>query len=204
MENIYLHDISLKTAWKVLTQALTEEGLWQVLGIEEIPLDENALGRVLAKPVWAQTSSPHYHAAAMDGFALRANDTRDATPNHPVDLAMSEQAIYVDTGDPMPTWANAVVPIEQVEPLDAKKSNIEMTRKPEFLRLRAALTPWMHIRPMGEDIIATQLVLPSGHTLRPVDLGAIAGSGFDKIWYRVSQKWVLSPPAPSWYLQGPA
>lgn len=181
MSSVYLHDIPLETAWNALTSMLQKADLWRVLGQEEILLDEQALGRVLAQPVWAQISSPHYHASAMDGFALRAEDTGGAMSTNPVDLRMGEQAAYVDTGDPLPGWANAVVPIENVEPLDADGKPVQITRSPHFLRLRAALTPWMHVRPMGEDIVATQLVLPSGHVLRPVDLGAIAGAGFDRV-----------------------
>lgn len=181
MSKIYLHDIPLDTAWKTLIGALEKIQQWQVLGEEEILLDEKAIERILVEPLWAQISSPHYHASAMDGFALRAEETTGAMPTAPVDLKMNEQAAYVDTGDPLPIWANAVVPIEQVEPLDENGHPIEMTRKPYSIRLRAALTPWTHVRPMGEDIVATQLVLPAGHKLRPVDLGAIAGAGFEKI-----------------------
>lgn len=181
MSNVYLHDIPLETAWNALTDMLHKAGLWQVLGQEQILLDEQALGRVLAEPVWAQISSPHYHASAMDGFALWAEETAGAMPTNPVDLVMSSQAAYVDTGDPLPAWANAVVPIENVEPLDPDGQPGPMTRSPHALRLRSALTPWMHVRPMGEDIVATELVLPTGHVLRPVDLGAIAGAGFDRV-----------------------
>jgi putative molybdopterin biosynthesis protein len=181
MSKVYLHDIPLDTAWKTLIDALEKNHQWQITGEEEISLDENAIDRILVEPLWAQTSSPHYHASAMDGFALRAEETTGAMPTSPVVLKMGEQAMYVDTGDPLPTWANAVVPIEQVEPLDENSHPLEMTRKPVSIRLRAALTPWMHVRPMGEDIVATQLVLAAGHKLRPVDLGAIAGAGFEKI-----------------------
>ncbi len=59
-------------------------------------------------------------------------------------------------------------------------------RQPSSVRVRAAVTPWSHVRPLGEDIVATQLVLPTGHTLRPADLGAIAASGHQTI--RVARK----------------
>src|SRR5512146_728094 len=115
---IYLHDIPLPQAQARLREALEAAGLWQVLGSEEILLDEKALGRVLAEPIWAKLSSPHYHASAMDGFALRAERTGGALPSRPVTLRIDEEATYVDTGDPLPDWANAVVPIENVEPVD--------------------------------------------------------------------------------------
>ncbi len=116
--SVYLHDIPLPEALARLSEALKAAGRDGLLGIEEIPLDEHALGRVLAEPVWAKISSPHYHASAMDGFALRAEDTAGAMPSAPVTLALGDQAAYVDTGDPLPAWANAVVPIENVEPVD--------------------------------------------------------------------------------------
>jgi putative molybdopterin biosynthesis protein len=153
-----------------------------ILGVEEIPLDEDATGRVLAEPVWAKISSPHYHASAMDGFALRSVDTVGAAPGEPItigcgDHAQMPKAIYLDTGNPLPDWADAVVPIENVEPLAPDGQPAADARRPFAIRIRAAVTPWSHVRPLGEDMVATQLVLPSGHVLRPVDLGALAGSG---------------------------
>lgn len=183
---VYLHDIPLPEAKKRLNAALEEAGLADVLAVEEIPLDEHALGRVLAEPIWAKISSPHYHASAMDGFAVRAVDTEGALPTAPVVLAYESEAVYVDTGDPLPPWANAVIPIENVEPLDETGEIASNPRQPDAIRIRAAAAPWQHIRPMGEDMVATQLVLPAGHTLRPPDLGAIAGCGHDHV--RVARK----------------
>jgi putative molybdopterin biosynthesis protein len=184
--SIYLHDIPLSEAQARLQSALDEVSLWQILGAEEIPLDENALGRVLVEPVWAKISSPHYHASAMDGFAVRAGDTEGAMPTHPLALVYNEQAIYIDTGDPLPLWANAVIPIENIEPLNEDGQLADEVRQPHAIRIRSAVTPWSHVRPMGEDMVATQLVLPAGHTLRAVDLGAIAGCGHATV--KVSRK----------------
>lgn len=180
--SFYLHDIPLDKAKERLQQALQAVGRWQVLGTEEIVLSEAALGRVLAKPVWARLSSPHYHASAMDGYAVRSAETEGALPSLPLVLNYGRQAQYVDTGDPLPEWANAVIPIELVESLDESGQLSVETRQPATIRIRAAVPPWMHVRAMGEDMVATQLVLPAGHSLRPVDLGAIAGSGHDRVW----------------------
>jgi putative molybdopterin biosynthesis protein len=174
---IYLHDIPLSQAKSLLNEALQANGRLEILGIEEIPLDEHALGRVLAKPIWATLSSPHYHASAMDGYAVQSDSTIAASPAIPVDLSINNQASYVDTGDPLPSWADAVIPIENVELVQKASTPGNESITPAFIRIRAAVTPWSHIRPLGEDIVATQLVLPCGHTLRPVDLGAIAASG---------------------------
>ena len=192
--SVYLHDIPLATAQERFKQALEEAGLWRVLGVETIPLDEHALGRVTAEPIWAKVSSPNYHASAMDGFAVRAEDTEGAGPTTPIQLShkgtmsvisvppsgtsqSSVQAQYVDTGDPLPDWADAVIPIENTEPLDTNGDLSSTVRGPSSIRIRAATAPWTHVRPLGEDIVATQLVLPAGHTLRPADLGAVAASG---------------------------
>ncbi|MCK4978550.1 MAG: molybdopterin biosynthesis protein, partial [Anaerolineales bacterium] len=179
--SVYLHDIPLPEAQSRLESALKAAERWNVLGVEEIPLDERAMGRVLAEPVWAKISSPHYHASAMDGFAVRAEDTAGAMQTAPLRLVSGTQAIYIDTGDPLPAWANAVIPIEEVEPLDDTGQPAKDSRAPFAIRIRAASTPWHHVRALGEDIVATQLVLPAGHTLRPVDLGAIAACGHDYV-----------------------
>jgi len=179
--SIYLQDIPLNEALARFDNALKKASLSGVLGEETVELHEHLVGRVTAKPVWARISSPHYHAAAMDGFALRAENVAGAMPTAPVILTVGQQAAYVDTGDPLPLWANAVVPIENVEALDKDGQITEDARRPHSIRLRVALPPWSHVRPMGEDIVATQLVLPSGHVLRPVDLGAIAAAGHDRV-----------------------
>jgi putative molybdopterin biosynthesis protein len=180
--SVYLHDIPLADARQRLIQALIDAGLEGLLGEEQIPLDERASGRVLSRPVWAKNSSPHYHGAAMDGFAVRSSTTEGAIPTAPLTLSNVDQALYLDTGDPLPPWADAVIPIENVEPVDATGSPSPDPRKPNAIRIRAAVTPWSHVRTMGEDMVATQLVLPQGQVIRPVDLGAIAGSGHTEVW----------------------
>ena len=87
--NIYLHDVPLDEAIADWHSALAAAGLLAPLDAETIPLTE-ALHRVTAQPVWARISSPHYHAAAMDGYAVRAEDTNGATERMPLALALSE------------------------------------------------------------------------------------------------------------------
>lgn len=177
---IFLEDIPIDDAREALAAALQAAGRWGPLPAETIPVAE-AAGRVTAEAVWARLSAPHYHASAMDGYALRAQDTAGATETNPIQLALVERgepeprveqpAQPVNTGQPLPPWANAVVMIEHTQPIadDAgQETGIE---------IRAALAPWNHVRPMGEDMVATELVLPANHRLRPVDLGALAGSG---------------------------
>ena len=80
--NIYLHDIPMDEAWAHFTGAIRAAGDWEPLPGEDIPV-QDALGRVTAEPVWAQISAPHYHASAMDGYAVRAADTADASADAP-------------------------------------------------------------------------------------------------------------------------
>jgi putative molybdopterin biosynthesis protein len=186
---IYLHDIPFQEARSHFQQALETVGLWRILDVEEIPLDEHACGRILAEPLFALISSPHYHASAMDGFAVKATDTVGAMSTNPITLncnPIQPQALYLDTGDPIPGWADAVIPIENTEAVDISGQVASDPRHPAFIRIRAAVTPWSHIRPLGEDIIATQLLLPAGCQLRPVDLGAAAACGHTRL--RVSRK----------------
>jgi putative molybdopterin biosynthesis protein len=203
---VYLHDIPLVEARQRLEAALRAIDRDGLLEREQIPLDERAAGRVLAEALWAKISSPHYHAAGMDGFAVRAEDTHGARPNTPVWLARkpgpsSEPvdgagiAQAVDTGDQLPEWANAVIPIEEVELL---APGGELDESPNrfaagWIRIRAARTPWQHVRPLGEDMVAGQLVLPAGQILRPVDLGAAAASGHSSLWVARQPKVAILP-----------
>jgi molybdopterin molybdotransferase/putative molybdopterin biosynthesis protein len=177
----YLHDIPLPQARLKFEEALESIGRSGVLGVEKIPVDEHALGRVLATPIWARLSSPHYHASAMDGYAVRSESTIAANPANPVDLIIGTQAGYVDTGDPLPVWSDSVIPIENTESVMEDVAPDEKSKQMVAIRIRAAVTPWSQVRTMGEDIVTTQLVLPVGQVLRPVDLGAIAASGHDSV-----------------------
>ena len=110
----YLEDIPLSDALARWWAALAGAGVDVPLPGEPVPLDE-AAGRTTAEPVWAQISSPHYHAAAMDGYAVRAEATRGASETQPVYLTVGEQVFYVDTGDPLPPGTNAVIMVEDVQ-----------------------------------------------------------------------------------------
>ncbi|HPO58975.1 MAG TPA: molybdopterin biosynthesis protein, partial [Anaerolineaceae bacterium] len=141
--SVYLQDIPLDQAKQRFAEALTAAGLGGVLGVEEIPVDENAVGRVTAQAVFARLSSPHYHASAMDGFAVRAEEIAGAMPTRPETLSADGQtAVYLDTGDPLPEWADTVIPIEQVEPLDERDQPAADPRRPARIRVRLALPPW--------------------------------------------------------------
>ena len=153
--NIYLEDIPLEEARARLEMALREAGRWGPLPGDMVPLTE-ALGRVTAEAVYARLSSPHYHSAAMDGYAVQAQDTLHATETRPVTLNVGAQAHPVNTGDPLPTEANAVIMIEDTQAMGDGQ-----------IAIRAAVAPWQHVRALGEDMVATELVLPPESPLAP-------------------------------------
>ena len=131
---------------------------------ESVPVRE-ALGRVLARPVKARRSVPSFHAAAMDGVAVRAADTFGAMAERPVILPEGPRASYVNTGEPMPEDTDAVVMIEHVE------------QAAGGWEIREAVYPWQNVRKVGEDIVQGDILLPARHRIRPHDQGALLAAG---------------------------
>ncbi|MGQ0574434.1 MAG: molybdopterin biosynthesis protein [Pseudonocardia sp.] len=142
-----------------------------------VPVAE-AVGRVTAEPVWARRSSPAFDSAAMDGIAVRAADTVGAAETTPVLVA---DFAVVDTGDPLPAGYDAVVMREHVHLAGGAAE------------LRAAVPPYEHVRSIGEDISATELLLPAGHRLRPVDVAAAAAAGATSVAVRRRPRVVIVP-----------
>ncbi|MEK7848405.1 MAG: molybdopterin-binding protein, partial [Chloroflexota bacterium] len=169
---VYLEDIPLDEALDRFYGALARVGGLHVLPEELVPLDR-ALGRVTARPVWARISSPHYHSAAMDGVAVRAADTHGASRTSPILLKLEVQARWVDTGDPVPSGFNAVIMAEDIQPVGDDQ-----------VQIMAAVADWQHVRFLGEDIVATELVLPESHRIGPPELGAMAASGHTEVAVR--------------------
>jgi putative molybdopterin biosynthesis protein len=197
----YLEDIPLAEALTRWQQALEAAGLDQPLPGEVVELDE-AAGRVTAEAVWARVSSPHYHAAAMDGYAVRAEDTRGASETHPVHLPVGHSAFYVDTGDPLPPDTNAVIMVEDVQLRDCGLPIVDCgfegdqsaIRNPQStIEILSPVPPWLHVRPMGEDMVASELILPANHKLRPQDVGAAAGSGHAWLTVRRRPRVAIQP-----------
>lgn len=131
---------------------------------ELVPV-RNALGRVLVHAVKAARSVPAYSAAAVDGMAVRAAATFPACPESPVFLRAGEEAVHVDTGDPLPKSTDAVVMIEKVE-LAGDRCEI-----------RSAVYPWQNVRKAGEDMVKGEILLPAHHRIRPYDQGALLAGG---------------------------
>ena len=179
--HIYLEDLPLDEARAKLQAALLAAGRLGPLPGETIAL-ERALGRVTAGPVRARLSSPHYHCAAMDGYAVAAADTVDARETQALGLRLGREAHPVNTGDPLPDNTDAVIMIENVNQTDDGR-----------LLIYAAVAPWQHVRLMGEDMVTTETVLQVNHQLRPVDLGALAGCGHATVVARRKPRAVVIP-----------
>ena len=177
----YLNNIPLDQAVERFHDALRQAGALSRSPAEEVPV-EDAGGRVTAGPVWAQMSSPHYDSAAMDGIAVRAADTTGASETSPIRLTVGEQAVWVDTGDPVPDGYDAIVMVEHVHEID--EATVEV---------QAPVPPYYHVRPLGEDMVASELLLPESHVLRPVDLGACAAAGVTKVLVRVRPTVAIIP-----------
>ncbi len=179
--HIYLEDIPLEEAKATLQAALQAAGRAMPTTGETIGLAD-ALERVTAEPVRAHLSSPHYHCAAMDGYAVNAADTSEARETRAVSLVPGQTAHPVNTGDALPEGSNAVIMIENVNPSDEGS-----------LLIYAAVAPWQHVRLMGEDMVTTETVLQVNHKLRPVDLGALAGCGHAQVTVRRKPRVTIIP-----------
>lgn len=159
---IYLESVPAGVALDRLMAALDAAG-WQ--GESETVAVDEALGRVTARGVPANISAPHYNASAMDGIAVRAADTYGASETTPVRLRAGEQAVWVDTGDPLPPGMDAVIMVEEINAVD------------DAFEIYQSAAPWQHVRPIGEDLVATELVLAEGLEIGPPEIGALLATG---------------------------
>jgi putative molybdopterin biosynthesis protein len=160
----FIRDVPAAQALDAWRDAMRAAGCPARLPSVTVPVTE-AAGLVTAAPVWAVRSSPPFDAAGMDGIAVRAADTVLASETIPVWLDEDAHDV-VDTGDPMPDGRDAVVMREHVHHDDAGRAE-----------LRAAVAPYQHVRSIGEDVAAGELLLPEGHRLRAADLAAMVAAG---------------------------
>ncbi|MBQ9406097.1 MAG: molybdopterin biosynthesis protein [Desulfovibrio sp.] len=162
--NVYLQLVrpeEARTTWLARIAQLTEGP-----GTEEVSL-EQAAGRIVAEPVEARRSSPAFHGAAMDGIAVRAEDTFTASTRTPLTLEIGKNAFWINTGQPLPQGCNAVIMVENIH-VEGDGSRV-VTEKAAF--------PWQHVRKLGEDIVATEILLAPGVRIGPYELGALAAAG---------------------------
>jgi len=170
----FIRDVPAASAIDAWRRARAACGCPARLPAERVRL-EDAAGRVTAEPVWATRSSPPFDAAGMDGIAVRAADTLGASETSPVYLKPDAYDV-VDTGDPMPDGRDAVV----------MREHVHHTGDPGggAVELRAAVPPYQHVRSIGEDVSTAELLLPTGHRLRAVDLAAAAAAGATRLSVR--------------------
>lgn len=164
--NLYLKNTPVEEALAIYKEAL-EPIL--VPETEEIPVTES-LNRITRHAVYAKYCSPLYNAAAMDGIAVVAEQTRKASEREPLRLQPGVDFVVVDTGDPIHNPYDAVIMAEDL-----------MEQADGSVQIVEAAAPWQHVRPIGEDIVAGEMLLPSRHTIRPIDIGVLLSGGITKI-----------------------
>ncbi|MBF0559140.1 MAG: molybdopterin biosynthesis protein [Nitrospirae bacterium] len=179
MKQVFLDSVSLEEAVERVNHMLDERGL-QSIGFEIVRVTDS-LGRVSAGPVFAKYSSPFYHSAAMDGYAVRFADTFTAGETSPSLLRIGSDALYVNTGNPMPDGFNAIVMLEDVN------------LKEDCIEIYQPVSPYQNVRTIGEDIVATELVIPENHLIRPIDMGAMLSSGHIELKVRKKTKISVIP-----------
>jgi len=141
-----------------------------------------ALGRRTSGPVFAKCCSPLFNAAAMDGIAVRAEDTKGASESRPLTLKLGQDYKIVDTGDPVKAPFDAVIMAEDVVEIDDGT-----------VQILASVPGWNHVRSIGEDIVAGEMILQTGHTIRPVDVGVLLASGNLKVEVYAKPKVAILP-----------
>jgi putative molybdopterin biosynthesis protein len=182
--DIYLESTPLHEALRRWFDRCTSEGASETLPAETVKVIDS-LGRVTAEAVIANISSPFYHSSAMDGYAVRFPETFGASERTPKTLLLGRQAVPVDTGDPIPGGFNAVIMVEDV--------NIVQNGQDECIEIIAPATPWQHIRVIGDDLVATELIISENHKIRPVDIGAMLAGGHTEVQVRRRPRVVIVP-----------
>lgn len=166
--NLYLSNVPVHEALDMYLAAL---GDLQIKS-ERVPVSD-ALGRVTAEAVFARYNSPLYDSAAMDGIAVISSRTAKARETNPVTLLPEKDFCVIDTGDPVRPPYDAVIMAEDIEP-----------QPDDSVVIRAASAPWKHLRPVGEDIVKGEMILPGGHTIRPIDIGVLLSGGITSLKVR--------------------
>ncbi|MBU4288115.1 MAG: molybdopterin biosynthesis protein, partial [Proteobacteria bacterium] len=176
--NIYLKMKTLKEAREILFNLFSAN---RSLSSELVPVTDS-VGRVLAEPVTAKVSSPHFHSCAMDGIAVKAENTFGANELSPVKLTVGENAFFVNTGNALTENTNAVIMIEHINTIDEN-----------CLEIEAPAYPWQNVRKMGEDIVATELLFPQNHVITPYCLGALLSGGIFSVPVKKKPKVLIIP-----------
>lgn len=156
--------ITLDEAWGILSSAF--EGYSEKFKTKlEISA---ALGDILTEDISASRNVPHYAASAVDGYALRASDTAGATPATPARLPEGRWQ-WMNTGAALPDWADAVLMVE-----DSSQEEGELV-------VYRSLTPSANVRPLGEDVMAGQIIAREGEPVTPALISLFLCAGIDEV-----------------------
>ena len=158
----YLTNVPIEQAKKDYLRTLAEQGF--EARSERIRV-QDAFGRITARAVYAHINAPHYACSAMDGIALYAKDSFGATDTTPVTLNKGKFTV-VDTGDPLPDGCDAVIMVEEL----VKNEDGSVT-------IHAPAAPWQHVRQIGEDVCAGEMILPGFMEVTPAAIGAMIAGG---------------------------
>ena len=162
MKHNYLNNTPLPKARDEYLAHISERGF--SYKTEAVSASE-AYGRVLSEAVYAKICSPHYNASAMDGIAVKASDTYGANESNPIVLTKDMYTV-VDTGDPLPDTADAVIMVEDVT--ETEQGNVSII---------SAVHPWQNVRQVGEDICMGDMIAPSFTKITPSLCGAFLAGG---------------------------
>ncbi len=166
MKHNYLSNEDLEKAKKSYLQHIRSTGFTFK---EETVSVQQASGRVLSKAVYAHICSPHYNASAMDGIAVKAEDTYGASESSPVVLSPDMYCV-VDTGDPLPEEYDSVIMVEDLT--EEGSGNLSII---------SAVHPWQNVRQVGEDICMGDMIAPSFTEITPSLCGAFLAGGVVKV-----------------------
>ena len=161
------------------------------VGTEIIPFTA-AANRILAVDIIATEDLPLFDNSSMDGFAIRAEDTSNATFSSQLTLRVVAdlpagsiptisiapgQTARIMTGAQMPDGADAVIPVEDTDFNDRSPG----THAPKFISINKTIKRGDNIRQRGMDIQAGDVALIKGNTLKPQDVGFLAMLGFTEV-----------------------
>ena len=166
--NLYLKTTPVEEALDKYILAIDDSTAFD-LKIEKVSTYD-ALGRITAEAIFAKCSSPMFNASAMDGVAVVAARTKYASEREPLALTLDEDYKIVDTGDPIKSPYDAVIMAEDIIEVDD-----------EHIKIMESVPGWQHVRPVGEDIVAGEMILPSNHQIRAVDIGVLLAGGILEI-----------------------
>lgn len=155
----------------------------ETLGVEDVNV-YNLSGRILAEDIIANIDIPPFDRAAMDGYAVRAEDTFGASVNNPIMLHLAGsveigevpnvvvepgKAVKIMTGAMMPQGSDSVIMLEHTR------------LNGDFVEVLKSVTPMKNVSKKGEDIKAGEAVLKKGEILQPQDAGVIASLGIERV-----------------------